>query len=253
MAATKAATRVTPKKDPGKVTWSQIEDECSDYRAGFVATFRKHEGKVTDEKAKNGHAVKVTMSSFARHVGIAETTFKDWVKRSAYAEVRPERQAKRDSSLARSNVRRLPDAEKQALAREILAEATPEVRRKAFVDLASDAEVTEDAGTRLKARHHLDGAGAKTRAKITRAGDQGEAQEKARGDMQCTLVDSILVAAKKEIREAVTEAHGSSFTDEHRALLRGRVEELRHLLDVLVLDLDGSVDWDAALAELGSI
>lgn len=236
-------------KAPASVSWSQIKAECGDFRAGFVRTYRKYQGKPTDERDGQNRVVKVSMASFARHMGIAESTFHEWV-RTPYAG-RPERQERRDSSLARSNVKRLPAPERAELAREILAEATPEIRRKAFVELASDTEVTEDAGTRLKARQSLDGAGAKTRAKITRAGDQSEAQEKARGDMQCSLVDSILVAAKKELREALTEAHGSSFTDEHRELLRERVEELRHLLDVLDLDLDGRVDWDAALADLG--
>jgi hypothetical protein len=30
-----------------QIKWSEIEAECGDYRAGFVATFRKYEGKPT--------------------------------------------------------------------------------------------------------------------------------------------------------------------------------------------------------------
>lgn len=63
-----------------RVTWSAIEAECGDFREGFVAVFRKYEGQPTDELDKQGRAVKVTMRSFARHIGVAETTFRTWVR-----------------------------------------------------------------------------------------------------------------------------------------------------------------------------
>jgi len=63
-----------------QIKWSEIEAECGNFRAGFVATFRKYEGQITDEKDAQGRTVKVTVSSFARHVGVPESTFKDWVR-----------------------------------------------------------------------------------------------------------------------------------------------------------------------------
>lgn len=62
------------------IDWSVIEAECGDYRAGFVATFRKYEGQPTDEKDARGRVVKVTATAFARHMGIPEGTFRDWLR-----------------------------------------------------------------------------------------------------------------------------------------------------------------------------
>lgn len=61
------------------VKWDQITAECDGYRAGFVAVFRKYEGHATDETDAQGRIVKVSQSSFARHVGIPERTFNGWV------------------------------------------------------------------------------------------------------------------------------------------------------------------------------
>lgn len=63
------------------IKWSEIEAECQGFRAALVSTFRKYEGQPTDEKDGNGRTVKVTATSFARHMGIAEQTFRAWVKK----------------------------------------------------------------------------------------------------------------------------------------------------------------------------
>lgn len=60
------------------IQWSQIEAECGDFRDGFVATFRTYEGEETDEFDGRGARVVVTVTSFARHAGIPETTFRRW-------------------------------------------------------------------------------------------------------------------------------------------------------------------------------
>lgn len=62
------------------IRWSEIEAECGGYRAGFVAVFRKYEGQLTDEKDAYGRPVKVTAASFAKHLGIATSTFDRWLK-----------------------------------------------------------------------------------------------------------------------------------------------------------------------------
>jgi len=63
------------------VRWAEIVAECGDFRAGFVSVFRKYEGQPTDERDRQNRVVKVTAASFARHMGIGETTFKDWIKK----------------------------------------------------------------------------------------------------------------------------------------------------------------------------
>jgi hypothetical protein len=63
------------------ITWSEIESECGNYRAGFVAVFRRYEGQPTDEKDARGRIVRVSMASFARHLGIDKMTFSRWVRR----------------------------------------------------------------------------------------------------------------------------------------------------------------------------
>lgn len=66
------------------VTWQTILSECDDadqgYRQRIVAIFRKYEGQATDERDGSNRVVKVTASSFAAHMGIAEKTFHQWVK-----------------------------------------------------------------------------------------------------------------------------------------------------------------------------
>lgn len=58
--------------------WPEIEHKTQNYKAGFVAVFREYEGRETGETDKYGRPVYVTMTSFARHFGIAHSTFQDW-------------------------------------------------------------------------------------------------------------------------------------------------------------------------------
>jgi len=98
------------------VQWSQIEAECGDYRAGFVETFRKYEGADTDERTVQNKIVKVTAASFARHLGIRERTFVDWLKRDRGAPPAPRDHA----GAARRFADKLTADEKAKLAAELL-------------------------------------------------------------------------------------------------------------------------------------
>jgi len=109
------------------IKWSQIEAECGDYREGFVATFRKYEGQQTDEVDGAGRRVKVTASSFARHVGIDPSTFRRWMGVARH--VTPDERLKKDAVRARTEIRRLPAEEKAAVLAELLDE--PEVAKAA--------------------------------------------------------------------------------------------------------------------------
>lgn len=128
------------------IMWSQIEAECGDYRAGFVATFRKYEGLPTDEKDAQGRTVKVTVASFARHVGIAEGTFAEWVKPRA----RPDRD---HAGAARRFARNLSTEDKAKLAAELLEDPEvvdqPEARRS-VARAAIDAQHREQERTERK-------------------------------------------------------------------------------------------------------
>jgi transposase-like protein len=64
------------------ITWNEIIAECGNYRDGFVKVFRRHEGEATDEKDKQGRPIKVTIHSFAGHIGVNPATFHRWVRSS---------------------------------------------------------------------------------------------------------------------------------------------------------------------------
>lgn len=65
------------------INWTEIDAEVEEfqdgYRSGFVSIFKKYEGQETEERTAQGHVVKVTVVSFGRRYGIAETTFRGWV------------------------------------------------------------------------------------------------------------------------------------------------------------------------------
>lgn len=64
------------------VTWNSIMEELGaedGFRAAVVKVFLKYKGQDTDERDKYRKVVKVTVASFARHLGIAQQTFDNWV------------------------------------------------------------------------------------------------------------------------------------------------------------------------------
>jgi hypothetical protein len=67
------------------VKWSALDKKAETFRAGFVGLFLKYEGSpLLDEDGSpilspGGRQTEVTARSFARHFGIAETTFQGWV------------------------------------------------------------------------------------------------------------------------------------------------------------------------------
>jgi leucyl aminopeptidase len=91
------------------ISWNEIEAECGNYREGFVAVFRKYEGEPTDEKDAANRTVKVTRSSFARHMKIPESTFHEWVRTAAGGVLTRNRgEGTRDSRGARAVLRDAP-------------------------------------------------------------------------------------------------------------------------------------------------
>lgn len=75
------------------ITWNEITEELGThkgFREALVSVFRKYEGQETDEKDKSNRTVKVTVASFARHLGIAQQTFDNWVNPPSPREVVPD-------------------------------------------------------------------------------------------------------------------------------------------------------------------
>ena len=142
------------------VQWSQIEAECGDFREGFVAIFRKYEGFPTDENDERGRTVKVTQASFARHVGVPENTFRDWVKTTmSGGQVHdPEARRRAQRSEVRAAVRNDP-----GMVVEAVTEAPVETQDQIFETLRERRAVElervhgpapnpEEAGERIRRR-----------------------------------------------------------------------------------------------------
>jgi hypothetical protein len=92
------------------VRWGDIVAECGNYRDGFVAVFRQYEGQATDERDGSNRVVKVTVTSFAEHVGVDRHAFARWVRDGVRAPLPPSYQEKKMTERARSAVRNSPDA-----------------------------------------------------------------------------------------------------------------------------------------------
>lgn len=101
------------------VRWDEIVEQCGNYKAGFVAIFRRYEGQPTDETDKQGRAVKVTAKSFADHMGIPDTTFRRWLASVVTNPVTTE--AQRATGAAGRAVRKLAETDPGAVVDAILS------------------------------------------------------------------------------------------------------------------------------------
>src|SRR3954463_9801011 len=94
------------------IRWSEIVAECGNYKSGFVAVFKSHKDKETDERDPQGRPLKVSINSFADHMGIPRETFKRWVKADAggpsWSDRAPERTAVAHANVAKNLARRGP-------------------------------------------------------------------------------------------------------------------------------------------------
>jgi len=206
------------------ITWSQIEAECGNYRDGFVATFRKYEGQDTDERDGQNRVIKVTASSFARHVGIPERTFTRWVN-TATSAIQAPSDARGTARAAFSDARRLPPAEKAKLAAELIAE--PEVAQ----------EVVRDPETRIHVHKALDKQYEESRSP-QRPDSVTENPHEAEADTLRLLTK--LRGADRALTDAAVLAQnirGVSARD--TAMLEPVVERMRGLLDLISTGLNG--------------
>jgi Family of unknown function (DUF6192) len=213
------------------IRWSDIEAECGDYREGFVAIFRKYEGQPTDEKDGQGRTVAVTAASFARHMGIAEGTFKDWVKPRA----RPGRD---HSGAARRFARNLSPAEKTKLA----------------TDLIGDPDVVDELARNRPARQAIRRAA--DEASLANVPDPGYRREPSGAGGLGGVADELEVQglirkARLAVRDAIELAGPATFDEAAQSLIVDDINRVRAGLDHLESAVASTdVDIDAALADL---
>jgi hypothetical protein len=201
------------------VSWSEIEAECGGYREGFVAVFRKYEGQATDEKDAKNRTVKVTASSFARHVGIPEQTFRRWVSATAQV-VLPEQRTSMDMSKARKMLRDAPA--------EVVSQLSREERQKLSREL--DRSLTADSPL----RHHP-------------APTSETPYEHA-----YVIAEGELARARSALRAFIEAVRGHEWIGEEAELLGESIARTKQLFELAGLAVEGttSVDWDAELENL---
>lgn len=231
------------------IRWTEIEAECDGYREGFVAIFRKYEGQPTDEKDAQGRTVKVSQSSFARHAGIPESTFKDWVKQAGGA--RPP-VPRRDSQYA-------------ADGRRIAENASPETKAKLAAELVKDPEIVGAVAEALSqspaGRDEMETAlarreehAAEWTEKVSRARANQKQARQQEHSLRYIEAEGLFAYAQRRLNAVLELARTVSFDEEERELLAHSSGKLRALLGLIDVALVGStdVDWDAELASIAS-
>ena len=210
------------------VTWVEIEAECGDFRAGFVATFKKYEGWATDEKDAAGRVITVTVSSFARHMGIPDGTFRDWVA----GQVRGDRDRDRqDMRRARSSVKHMSTSEKVELATEIV-EDLDEDKRLQVAQAAMAPEMRDEERGHKERGAHRESKPARERGVIE-------------------LISSMLDGADLNILSATHAANDTTWDDpEVNAMAEGRVDRTAMRLDLLRMAIRSEGDIGAELAKI---
>jgi hypothetical protein len=228
------------------IKWSQIEAECGDYRSGFVATFRKYEGQPTDEKDARNLTVKVTISSFARHMNIPEPTFREWAN-NVERKVLPKDRARLNMAAAKRAVDEATPEEKAELSRQALQDP-------AVVSLLENEIVEHAASTPRRTARTIERASEKRPAPrkpdrdpsaldyLAVLGVGSEVYVKVRGyaDKVSTLVSCL--------RGGVPEADADAVREDI-ADLRKASNAARIYADELEVALDGGVS-DANLEAL---
>lgn len=204
------------------ITWTEIDNECGDYKAAFVETFNKYKGQSTDERTEQNKVVMVTVSSFARHQGIDERTFRRWIKKS-------EGSAQSVSSGQRDSMNR-------SAARKATKAMTPKQRAEIVEELEEDPEVAvETAKTRSrKVDEYKAGA------------DHTKREMKSRMRAEFLVVSTAMGSAITDLGEALTEIRDHEFEGDERDIIESKAEEIALLIGWIksALGGDSGADWD---------
>jgi hypothetical protein len=228
---------------PNPVTWAEIEAEAEGaqqgYRERLVEIFRRHEGQTTDEKDAQGRVVKVTIASFARHVGVPVRTFDRWVK-DVRQTVTAEQRGQADHAAVRLATSRMASTDKAKLA----------------VELAQDPDVAEEVSRSL-----VDNPD--TEATVKRAVDESRASWRQdrpapedrparRPGVVPTLAGWFAASERighaiEDVRDADTRLRDLTLDDEQRGIVVDQLAELitetRHLSETVSA---GSLDDELA-------
>jgi hypothetical protein len=179
---------------PTIIKWSEIEAECGSYRDGFVATFRKYEGQPTDEKDGQGRTVKVTANSFARHMGIGESTMYEWIKRASAGR-----------TPARTQSKLISDARRAArFSPEVLVEAINELPEEHAIGIAN--QIVRKQKERRLAHLVEEGADFSVAGRKAHQAATREALEPLRDALRslgCMVVVATLEQAAEELRNVI--------------------------------------------------
>ena len=128
------------------------------------------------------------------------------------------------------------------------AQWTPAQRQEVVRDLiANDPEVA--AVARQSVERAVPPASEEMKARIARAREVREADEKSMTGVQKSLAILKLNAANEAIADAKQEVSGTTFTNEERDVIAQYVEDVRRALIAFEAEAFG-VDWDAALVQL---
>jgi hypothetical protein len=238
------------------ITWSQIETEfeaeTGDYRSRVIAIFRKYEGQDTDEKDGQGRTVKVTVTSFERHMGLGEETLRGWIKKQDRGGPVPARDRTRE------HINRMAPEEKVKLAAELL-DGLPEDERTEVVADAMDGmgmSFTDavDGQTWARIEDQIASDPAATARVNQRAAEHRPAPVRPapeRSSMSAAASAAALEAAAAQLRRATDEVV-ADVMDGHLApeLLAEPLTSIETDAKRLRIACDNPTDIDRALADL---
>jgi hypothetical protein len=169
------------------INWNDIITECGDYKEGFVAVFRRYENQPTDERDALGRTVKVTARSFAVHMGIDPSVFRNWLKNSVEG---------------RSPQPRPISWQKRDVTRTATAEPT------AVVDgiMAADTKTQDAIYHELKLRRAgIDTSEAGRKASVARTHQALEPVRRALASTGLVLCVQALTEAQEYLQKAISE------------------------------------------------
>ncbi len=129
------------KAERGSTTWLEVEAAVDDggYRAGFVAVFAEFRGAVLDDEplSADGRPKVVNASNFAKHFGIARSTFQHWLEEHGGPEFKLEGERKQKAEEAKARQKgKTAKKDQDAAAQEVrktVASSAGEFRDKAAV------------------------------------------------------------------------------------------------------------------------
>lgn len=178
------------------IRWADIEAECGGYRAGFVAVFRKYEGRPTDKKDGQGRTVKVTQRSFAEHFGISSSSFARWVRQTSHAGTPGDyREGKPGKTRTGQIARQAVKSDKVAI----------EDKVGMLDDLLSDKTVTREWREARAKRHGIDTSKAGRKARDARGAAATADLRKAMGALSAFGLVCTIEAAADMLEELTAE------------------------------------------------